>query len=185
VHFCPVRRKASPSRSNHLRAKRARRGTSEAPVPRMMNPNAMDDGCLSVVSVGGCFWVHDALYDSPESAPRRHMRSRRRQLCDEVGALKLFYGRLARVGDTSRAQGYGAYRLLPVVFILLVESRNRARRELQGLVIWQRRLRRSHCSEVTTRMILLIVCNHDIAGSRQQSTRGMRLQERAQRQSSV
>ena len=109
----------------------------------MMNANAMDDGCLSMVSVGRCFRVHNALYNTPESASRRNVRPRRRKLCDEVGALELFYGRLARVGNTSRAQAYRAYRLLPIVFILLVESRNRARRELQRLVVRQRRLRRS------------------------------------------
>jgi hypothetical protein len=44
------------------------------------------------------------------------------------------------VGNASGAEGYGAYRLLPVVFILFDEAGNGAGRELQWLVIRQRRL---------------------------------------------
>jgi hypothetical protein len=61
-----------------------------------------------------------------------------------LGTLELIDGRLAGMGHAPGAVGYRTDRLLPVIFVFFVETGYGARRELQGLVVGQRRLGRSY-----------------------------------------
>ncbi len=69
----------------------------------MVNPNAMDDGCLPVVSVRRRFRVNHSLYHTPDSVAQGwwRMGSSLGERRGKVGTLEFLDGRLARVSDTS------------------------------------------------------------------------------------